>query len=325
MKQLFTSIFAGLFLSMYAGAQAPNISYIPANYVLQKGTTITPITPNNTGGVPLSTIGNVSAWVGSPNSFGSIDDTGTSASFRGVAGIARDASGNIYVAEYTGNRIRVIDPSGVVTTLAGGGGTGVYQAGYADGTGNSAAFNNPTDVAVDNSGNVFVADMSNHRIRKITPSGVVSTIAGNGTPGYVDGIGTAALLGYPYGIAVNDSGYIFFSDLGSNTIRKISPAGVVTTFAGNGNAGYADGSGTAASFNNPRGLCFDNGGNLFVADRNNCKIRKISPSGIVTTVAGSAQGYADGLATVAMFQAPEDVAVDVSGDVYVPDILIHRI
>ena len=158
----------------------------------------------------------------------------------------------------------------MVSTFAGG------TSGFVNGTGTAARFNLPRDVAVDSSGNVFVADQNNHAIRKITPAGVVSTFAG-GTPGVVNGTGTAASFYYPQGVAVDSSGNVFVGDADNNAIRKITPAGIVSTFAGNGTQGFVNGTGAAASFTTPTGVAVDSSGNVFVADQNNNAIRKITP------------------------------------------------
>ena len=201
--------------------------------------------------------------------------------FSGPSGVAVDASGNVYVADAGNNRICVINQAGAVSTLAGKG-----NSGATDGAGASATFNNPTGVAVDLTGNVFVADFLNNRIRKITPGGLVSTLAGD-TVGHSDGIGAVASFYFPNSLAVDASGTVYVTDDANNLIRKIAPDGTVTTIAGNGNAGSANGLGTAASFNDPSGIAIDNMGNLFVADANNNLIRKIDPSGLVITLAGT--------------------------------------
>ncbi|VDB01174.1 hypothetical protein S1OALGB6SA_2275, partial [Olavius algarvensis spirochete endosymbiont] len=133
----------------------------------------------------------------------------------------------------------------------------------------------PSGVIVDSSGNIYVADFSNHRIRKITPAGMVSTFAGTGIRGYADGTGTTAQFYYPAGLAVDSSGNVYVVDHGSHRIRKITPAGVVTTFAGTGTKGFANGDGTKAQFNNPTGVAVDSSGNFYVADSDNHRIRKI--------------------------------------------------
>ncbi len=203
----------------------------------------------------------------------------------------------------------------IVSTLAGN-----TTSGSSNGTGTAASFNFPTNVATDVVGNVYVADFTNNMIRKISPSGVVTTVAGSTTSGSADGIGTAASFNGPYGLAVDTLGNIFVADAYNNKIRKITSAGVVSTFAGNLISGSTNGNGTAASFNNPGGLAIDDNGNLYVADRDNHMIRKISSTGLVTTLAGNTTlGSANGTGTAASFNQPHAVAVDSLGNVYVAD------
>nr|WP_298220767.1 NHL repeat-containing protein [Halothiobacillus sp.] len=245
------------------------------------------------------THGLVSTFAGSTTA-GSADGTGAAASFNSPAGVATDASGNVYVADSANNEIRKISPAGVVTTLAGS-----TTAGSADGTGAAASFNSPEGVATDASGNVYVADAVNHEIRKISPAGVVTTLAGFTAPGSADGTGAAARFHGPAGVATDASGNVYVADTGNHEIRKISPAGVVTTLAGSTTAGSADGTGAAASFNHPLGVATDASGNVYVGDSYNNEIRKISPAGVVTTLAGStAFGSADGSGAAARFHGP---------------------
>ncbi len=233
-----------------------------------------------------------------------------------VYGVAVDASGNVYVAEAGNEDIRKINPGAVVTTLAGSAGV----TGSANGTGTAASFNGPSAVAVDAFGNVYVADVWNELIRKITPGGLVSTLAGSGAIGSANGTGNAASFYYPLGVAVDASGNVYVGDAANNLVRKITPGGVVTTLAGSGAIGSANGNGTSASFYGPAGVAVDSSGNVYVADRNNNMIRKITPGGVVTTFAGStSSGSSDGTGTAASFSNPHDVAVDSSGNVYVAD------
>ena len=211
--------------------------------------------------------------------------------------------------------------TGVVTTFAGN-----ATGGYADGTGTAAAFNNPSGIAVDAQGNIYVSDSFNNRIRKITPAGVVTTVAGNGTPGYVDGPGANAEFYGPQGLAVDAQGNVYVADFGNNVIRKISTSGVVSTVAGNGTAGYVDGAGlTVAEFNSPAGVAVDNKGNIYVADFNNNMIRKITSASVVSTIAGTqTAGYVNGTVntttgTYASFDNPTGLVLDASGNIYVAD------
>jgi len=259
-----------------------------------------------------SVLTNVFAGSGSQ---GSANGTGTGASFYEPAGIAIDASGNVYVADYGNNLVREISAAGVVTTLAGS-----STAGSANGTGISASFYEPTGVAVDGSGNVYVADKGNNLIRKISAGGVVTTFAGSGTGGSANGKGTAASFYHPTGVATDASGNVYVADNSNNLVREISPTGVVTTLAGSGAQGAANGTGTAASFSEPMAVTVDGSGNVYVADYGNNVVRKISPTGVVTTLAGSGiSGLADGTGTEAYFSSITGITLDASGNVYVAD------
>jgi len=205
------------------------------------------------------------------------------ASVGSMAGIAVDPNGNIFAAGGTSNTISKVTPSGTVTIIAGSSG----QSGYVDGSGNLARFNNPTGVALDSAGNIYVSDTNNQLIRKITPTGTVSTIAGTyGQIGSNDGLGLNARFNYPQGIAVDGTGNLFIADSLNSTIREITPAGTVLTFAGlAGQTGSVDGIGGAARFSNPTAVAIDPAGIVFVLDSGNYSLRKISSSGKVSTVA----------------------------------------
>jgi len=214
-------------------------------------------------------------------------------------------------------------PGWVVSTLAG---SRIWGAGYQDATGTAEQFRNPTGVAVDSSGNVYVADFKNHRIRKITSEGEVTTFAGS-TEGYHDATGEAAQFNYPEDVAVDSFGNLYVADTRNQSIRKITPEGVVSTLAGS-TEGYTNATGKAAQFRNPTGVAVDSDGNVYVADRDNNHIRKITSAGVVTTLDDSriwGADYQDATGTAARFDRPYSVAVDSSGILYVADTINNRI
>ncbi|MCA8023611.1 NHL repeat-containing protein [Burkholderia metallica] len=249
------------------------------------------------------------------NQLGSVDDVGALASFNNHASLAVDATGIIYVADAGNNKIRKISMNGVVTTIAGSG-----QPGSTDGAGTEATFDHPSGIAVDLAGNLYVADTANNKVRKITPAGLVTTLAGSGKTGSTDGVGVDVSFNHPMGIAVDGAGSLYVADTENNLIRMITAAGLVTTLAGSGQPGSADGNGKYASFNHPWGIAVDGTGSLYVADTKNNQIRKITAPGLVTTLAGSGQpGSTDGLRANASFDHPSGIAVDETGLLYVAD------
>ena len=271
--------------------------------------------------------------------YGTTDGSGSGAQFRAPSGVAADAAGNVYVADSANHTIRRMTPSGVVTTFAGV----PAQTGSRDGAKSVARFNNPTGVAVDGAGSVYVADTWNHTIRKITPEGVVTTLAGSastsefGFPagGYLDGIGTAARFNNPSGLALDTSGNIYVADSFNHVIRKVTSSNVVTTFSGcGGSPGSADGAAATARFNVPSGIAVDLAGNLYVADSGNFTIRKVTSLGRVTTLAGHAgsAGTADATGNRAQFGSPFEptlsptgLAIDIEGNIYVADTASHTL
>ncbi|WP_342328710.1 NHL repeat-containing protein [Pedobacter sp. FW305-3-2-15-E-R2A2] len=203
----------------------------------------------------------------------------------------------------------------MVSTLAG---TGAST--FGDGTGLQASFSNPQKIAIDEAGNIYLADQRNHRIRKITQQGVVTTVAGSGEQGYADGNGISAQFSSPTGIAVDGSGNLYIADSGNNCIRKITSSGVVSTLAGMGGTsnGFMDGTGTDARFNYPYALTLDKSNNIFVADLNNNRIRKVTPAGVVTTYVGNGASYfQDGTLETATMYNPVSLIFDPSGNLYV--------
>jgi len=267
----------------------------------------------------ISTSGIVAPLAGNPGNPGTADGTGAAAQFELPWGTVVDNNGIIYVSDFQGQTIRKISSGGVVTTLAGS----PLRQGSTDGTGSAARFQGPAGIAVDTSGNIYVADSNNNTIRKVTPAGVVITVAGQaGVTGSTDGPASTALFKVPYGVAVDGSGNIYVADTGNRTIRKITSAGVVSTIAGTtGVGGSADGIGRAAQFSYPWGIATDSSGNVYVADTGANTIRKISPAGVVTTLAGLAgtAGATDGIGPAALLNGPDGIALDSSGNLYIAD------
>jgi sugar lactone lactonase YvrE len=271
----------------------------------------------------VTSAGVVTTFAGNPAASGSTDASGTAATFSQPQGIAIDTAGNLFVADSANGTIRKVTSAGVVTTFAGSPSTG-----SADGSPANARFAGPAGVALDNSGNSFVADAQNGTIRIVSASGATATFAGAaGNFGSSDGTSNNAHFYAPQSTAVDSSGNVYVSDTANHTIRKISSAGAVTTLAGSPGAnGIADGTSANARFNYPRGLKADASGNLYVADSQNHTIRKITPAGVVTTIAGLAgyPGNIDGTSAgtgtnTARFNAPTGLAVDASGNVFVAD------
>ncbi|MDB5096769.1 MAG: hypothetical protein JWM80_1190 [Cyanobacteria bacterium RYN_339] len=252
---------------------------------------------------------------------GFTDGESRSARFNLPWGLACDANGNLYVADSGNHCIRKITPEGLVTTLAGAG-----TAGHADGEGQAARFNYPRGVAVDAVGNVYVADTCNDRIRKITPQGVVTTLSGEGVRGFANGARAAARFNLPNGLAVDAAGWVYVADTANMQVRKVSPGGTVSTFAGEGVAGFADGPARDARFSSPRAVAIDAAGVLYVADVGNSRVRKVARDGHVFPLAGNGQGrLLDGPGPHTSFREPCGVAVDEEGAVYVADTDNHCI
>jgi sugar lactone lactonase YvrE len=244
------------------------------------------------------------------------------------ASVAVDSSGNLFIADNGNNRIRKVGTNGIISTVAGNGTPGYSGEGRAV----TNALKSPQGVAVDASGNLFIADTGNQRVRKVSPDGIMSTVAGKGTAGFSGdgGAATNAMLDIPYAVAVDASGNLLIVDTGNDRVRKVDAGGVITTVAGNGPYGYGGDGGPAvfASLSVPYGLVVDASSNLLIADSSNYRIRKVNPAGIITTLAGNGtRGYSgDGdFGTNASFYYPVGVAVDASGNLFIADIGNHVI
>jgi sugar lactone lactonase YvrE len=259
----------------------------------------------------ISANGDVVVFAGNSTT-ASVNGNGVNASFNNVTAIGLAPSGDLYAAEFMGNKIRRISPTADVTDFAGSG-----VAGSGDANGTNATFTGPIAMTVDGAGNAYVVELNTAFIRKITPAGDVTTLPGSGP----------ASFSRPYGIAVDADGNLFVADSDNNRIRKLTPAGAVTTFAGTGAAGFDNGPAGAATFERPGGLAFDAFGNLYVADTGNNLVRKITPDGEVSTFAGQAgvMGAQNGIGTAASFSQPYGLAIGADGTIYVADSVNNRI
>lgn len=268
----------------------------------------------------VTSAGVVSTFVGNGNT-PLVEGAGTTATVNEPLGVALDPQGNLYVAEYSGHRIRKVTPAGVTSVFAGNG-----TAGYKDGSGTAAQFNCPHDIVLDAQGNLYVTDQLSHTVRKITSSGVVTTFAGNGTAGYQDGNGPAARLSAPRGLGIDTQGNLYVADRGNLRIRKITPSGDVSTFAGNGTAAYVDGPTSIARFKSPEKVVVDALGNVLVSEWTDSCIRRISPAGMVSTILGNGTlGYLEGTGMSATLNNPWGMAFDEQGNLYIADENNHRI
>jgi len=290
-------------------AQPPSINY--GDYKLFiKGTPIIPFAPKNLGGAIPKEIYSRTVTYSGKNQTATIESPGINSTFNHPSKLAVDKIGNVFVCDEGNHSIRKISPEGRVTTI----------------TNN---LHSPSGIAVDQLNNIYVADVYEHQILKILPSGVIIDLAGNGKPGSIDANkGNVASFSFPVDLAVDPSGNLYVVDEGNNKIRKISPAGAVTTFAGSGIAGDQDDTdGLKASFNQPNGIAVDRYGNIYVADQLNHKIRMITPNGAVSSIAGSGMaGSADNLiGSMASFNHPRGVAVDQVGNVFVADAANQKI
>ncbi len=253
----------------------------------------------------------------------------TSAQLNGPGHVAFDALGNMFIADCINNRIRKVNTSGIISTIAGNG-TPAYSGD--GGTSILASLNYPWGITFDTSGNLYIADIQNNCIRKVNTSGTITTVAGNGIQGYSGdgGLATSGELSTPYGIAFDASGNLYISDLGNNVIRKVNSFGIISTFAGNGTLGYGGDGGiaTLATLNFPAYVLFDGINNMYIADYYNHRIRKVNNSGIITTIVGNGvAGYSgDGGSPIsAQLNGPYSFAFNMSGNLYIADSKNHRI
>ncbi|MFN8273556.1 MAG: T9SS type A sorting domain-containing protein [Flavobacteriaceae bacterium] len=316
MKRLILFLFA-----LKTWSQAPVITYPTNQLNFSVGQAITALSPINVGGIiPELNYGQVTTICGNGIP-GATDANGNAASFNFPFGIACNGFGELYIADTGNNKIRKVNASYSVSSIAGNGNSGAL-----DGLGINASFNSPYGIAVNTNGDVYVADYQNNKIRKINSLGVVSTFSGNGNGESIDGQGILASFNRPVSLTIDPSGSILVADFYGHKIRKITPNGNVTTIAGNGEDGNTDGSALESSFSYPVGVVTDASGNIFIADQNNHKIRKISTDGNVTTFAGSGiAGFADGTAATAKFNGPTGITIDDLNNLYVADQQNQRI
>ena len=280
--------------------------------------------------IPNITVTTIAGSIGSGTT--AIDGLNGAAFMYKPMAIVANSCGSLFVAEYGNNYIRKIylqpqtssagpassstySVPNIVTTFAGTGAAGFINSGSST----TPSFNLPQGLAIDSADTLYVADTYNHSIRKITPQGIVTTLAGSGNAGSTNATGAAASFRYPTGVAVDSAGNVYVADKDNHLIRKITSAGVVSTLAGSGIAGSTDGTGINASFNGPWSLATDSTGNIFVTDTNNQTIRRITPAGVVTTIAGTAgsAGTTNGVGACARFNTPVSLAFDSNGSLYV--------
>ena len=277
----------------------------------------------NTSGILSNFAGNGSA------TYGTDGMPATSVGINHTAGIAMDAGGTIYFADYSNNAIRKVNTSGIIYTVAGTGSLGYSGDG---GAATAAMINTPWGVAVDNSGNVYIADRFNNRIRKVNSSGVISTIAGNGTGGYTGdgGPATAAEIYGPVGLALDIYGDLYFTDWSNNRIRRINTAGIITTVAGNGIGGFSgDGmAATSTELNHPVGVCVDSAGNIYIGDYYNNRVRQVNTSGIISTITGNGMaGFTGdgGSPASAEVNTPYSIRMGNNNQIYICDGFNYRV
>ncbi|HEV8286163.1 MAG TPA: NHL repeat-containing protein [Chitinophagaceae bacterium] len=259
--------------------------------------------------------GQVTTFAGNGNA-NITNGNSTAARFKIPSRLALDVAGNLYTLDAADPRVRKITPEADVSILA-----GTNAFGFKDGKSATAQFGQSFGIVTDLQGNIYIADSQNDRIRKISIAGNVTTIAGTGKQGFVNGKAHAAQFHFATGIAIDKQGNIFVSDV--SCIRKITPEGFVSTFAGSNQKGYADGRRGAGQFSQIEDMIIDEQGNIYVTDEH--RVRKITPQGVVSTIAGSHAGYKDGHGTSAKFNGPQGLGIDKEGSIYVADFNNNRI
>jgi sugar lactone lactonase YvrE len=247
----------------------------------------------------------------------------TSAQLGDPTGVAVDSQGDLFIADPNNEVVREVNTQGIITTVAG---NGTYGYSGDGGPATSAQLRSPQGVAVDSQGDLFITDANNNVVREVSPQGIITTVAGNGTYGYSGdgGPATSAQLNFPYGVAVDSQGDLFIADEFNHAVREVNTQGIITTVAGTGTRGYSGDGGpaTSAQLNGPHGVAVDSQGHLLIADEGNSAVREVSPQGIITTVAGNGtQGYSGdgGPATSAQLNSPSGVAVDSQGHLFIAD------
>ena len=253
----------------------------------------------------------------------------TSAAFNGPTGVTLDSAGNLYIADWGNHRVRKVDASGNISTIAG---TGTGGFGGDGGAASAAQLQNPAGLAVDSAGNLYIADYSNHRIRKVDASGDISTVAGTGTASFSGdgGAATSAAINTPFGVALDSVGNLYIADSSNHRIRKVDASGIISTVAGTGTRGFSGdgGAATSAAIDGSFGVALDGAGNLYIADTNNHRIRKVDASGTISTIAGVGTGSVvgdGGPATSAVINGPFGVTLDGAGNLYIVETNGHRI
>ncbi len=251
----------------------------------------------------------------------------TDAQIGNADGIVLDKYGNLFIADDAGNRIRKVDVTGIMTTIAG---TGTYSFSGDNGHGTAAEIAGPHGIAVDTMGNVYFADFGNNRVRKITTTGIITTIAGSGTSVGDGGPATAAMIKEPYGLAIDKSGNLYVAEWSGHRIRKVDPMGIITTLAGNGMPGYTgdNGPATAAKVKAPAGVAISEYGELYLCDPNDHVVRRIDRGGYISTIAGTGvPGYSGdgGKAINAELRDPLGVVTDRTGNIYIAEFANHII